>query len=42
MVVGDEAERDVLARAGKIPGDARVIITGVRRVWFDSRIQNGS
>jgi hypothetical protein len=26
VVVGDEAERDVLARAGKSPVDARVII----------------
>lgn len=29
IVVGDEAERDALARAGGISADAVVIITGV-------------
>jgi hypothetical protein len=31
IVVGDEAERDALARAGGIPAGAVVIITGVPR-----------
>ncbi len=31
IVVGDEAERDALARAGGIPADAVVVITGVPR-----------
>jgi hypothetical protein len=31
VVVGDEAERDVLMRAGSIPDRAVVIITGVCR-----------
>jgi hypothetical protein len=31
IVVGDEAERDALARAGGIPAGAVIIITGVPR-----------
>jgi hypothetical protein len=31
VVVGDEAERDSLARAGRIPERAVIIITGVHR-----------
>ena len=31
IVVGDEAERDALARAGGIPASAVVVITGVPR-----------
>jgi hypothetical protein len=31
VVVANEAERDALARAGGIPADALVIITGVPR-----------
>ena len=38
IVVGDEAERDALARAGGIPAGAVVIITGVSRTVHGAKV----
>ena len=39
IIVGDEAERDALARAGGIPVGAMVIMTGVLRSSFQNDVR---